>query len=99
MTNAIHSTGRLCTQSLITAPSPCPDYSAPPILADFKLPSYQPHSLQTRMAVFADDDVVVDGDAERAGDVDDRLGHLDIGLRGCRIAARVVVDQDQRGCR
>jgi hypothetical protein len=45
------------------------------------------------VAVFADDDVVVDGDAERTGDVDDRLGHLDIGLRGCRIAARVVVDE------
>jgi hypothetical protein len=31
------------------------------------------------MAVLADDDVVVDRDAERLGDVDDLLGHLDIG--------------------
>ena len=31
------------------------------------------------MAVPADDDVVVPGNPERLGDVDDRLGHLDIG--------------------
>ena len=30
------------------------------------------------MPVPADDDVVVHGNAERGGDVDDRLGHLDI---------------------
>jgi hypothetical protein len=29
-----------------------------------------------RMPVLADDDVVMDGNAERAGDLDDRLGHL-----------------------
>jgi hypothetical protein len=34
----------------------------------------QPHPLQARVAVLADDDVVVHGDAERGGDVDDRLG-------------------------
>jgi hypothetical protein len=33
------------------------------------------------MAVLADNDVIVHGDAERAGDVDDRLCHLDIRLR------------------
>ena len=43
------------------------------------------------MPVLADDDVVVHVDAERAGDVDDRLGHLDIGLRRRRIAGGVVV--------
>ena len=42
--------------------------------------SYQPHPLQTRMSILADDNVVVHGDAERGGDVDDRLGHLDVGL-------------------
>lgn len=43
------------------------------------------------MPVLADDDVVVDGDAERGGDLDDRLGHLDIGLRGRGIAGGMVV--------
>ena len=45
------------------------------------------------MSVLADDDVVVHGDAERGGDVDDGLGHLDIGLRGRRIAGGMVVHQ------
>jgi hypothetical protein len=53
----------------------------------------QPQSLQTRMPVLADDDVVVHGDAERGGDIDDRLGHLDVGLRGRRIAGRVIVQK------
>jgi hypothetical protein len=39
----------------------------------------------------ADDDVVVHGDAERGGDVDDRAGHLDIRLRRRRIAGGMVV--------
>jgi hypothetical protein len=34
------------------------------------------------MAVPADDDVIMHGNPERLGDVDDRLGHLDVGLRG-----------------
>ena len=49
--------------------------------------------LQTRMPVLADDDVVVHGNAERGGDLDDRLGHVDIGLRRRRIAGGVVVHQ------
>ena len=40
--------------------------------------SYQPHPLQARMPVFADDDVVVHRYPERRGDIDDGLGHLDI---------------------
>src|SRR6266478_7322094 len=52
--------------------------------------------LQTRMPVLADNDVVVHGDAERSGDVDDRLGHLDIGLRGRRIATWMIMHQDYR---
>ena len=43
------------------------------------------------MSVLADDDVVVHGDAERPCDLDDRLGHCDVGLRRRRIAAWVVV--------
>jgi hypothetical protein len=45
------------------------------------------------MPVLADDDVVVHGNAERGGDVDNRLGHMDIGLRRRRVAGRVVVHQ------
>ena len=51
------------------------------------------------MSVLADDDVVVHGDAERACDVDDRLGHLNVGIRRGWIAGGVVVHQDQRGRR
>src|SRR5215472_5392736 len=60
---------------------------------------YQLHPLQARMPVLADDDMIVHGNAERGGDVDDRPGHLDVGLRRRRIAGRVVVHQDQRGRR
>jgi len=41
---------------------------------------------------FADDDVVVHGNAERRCDIDDRFRHLDVGLGRRRIAAGVVVD-------
>jgi hypothetical protein len=51
----------------------------------------QLHPLQTRMPVLADDDVVVHGNAERGGDIDDRLGHMDIGLRRRRVAGGMVV--------
>jgi hypothetical protein len=59
-------------------------------------PSNQLHPLQTRMPVLADDDVVVDGNAERGGDIDDRFRHLNIGPRGRRIAGGMVVHQDYR---
>src|ERR1700694_3460912 len=59
--------------------------------------SNQLQPLQARMPVLADDDVIVHGDAERAGDVDDRAGHLDIRLRRRRIAGGVVVHQQDRG--
>ena len=45
------------------------------------------------MSVFADDDVVVHGNAERGRDIDDRLGHLDIGLRRRRVAGGMVVQE------
>ncbi len=45
------------------------------------------------MPVAPDDDVVVHGDAEWGGDVDDRFRHLDVGLRRCRIPGGVVVDE------
>ena len=49
------------------------------------------HPLQTRMPVLADDDVVVHRNAQWRRDVDDRACHLDIGLRGRRIAGGMVV--------
>ena len=49
------------------------------------------------MPAFADDDVVVHGNAERGGDVDDGFGHLDVRLRRRRVAGGVVVhEQTQR---
>ena len=48
------------------------------------------------MSAPTDDDVVVHGDAERGGDVDDRFRHLDVRTRRRGIAARMVVHQDDR---
>jgi hypothetical protein len=48
------------------------------------------------MSAPAEDDVVVHGDAERGGDVDDRFRHLDVRTRRRGIAARMVVHQDDR---
>ena len=64
-----------------------------------RLLSNQPHPLQARMAVLADDDVVVHGNAEGSCDVDDGPGHLDVGLRGRRIAAGVVVQNRTARCK
>lgn len=46
------------------------------------------------MAVAADDDVVVHGDAERPCRVDDHLRHVDVGARRGRIAGGMVVDEE-----
>ena len=45
------------------------------------------------MAFAPDDDVIVDGHAERGADVDDLARHLDIGTRGGRVAGRMVVQR------
>jgi hypothetical protein len=45
------------------------------------------------VAVLADDDVVVHGDAERSGHIDDGLGHLDVRARGRRIPGGMIVHQ------
>src|SRR6266545_3944951 len=47
----------------------------------------------------SDDDVVVHGNPERLGHVDDRLRHLDVGARRRRIAGGMVVHQHDRGRR
>jgi hypothetical protein len=49
------------------------------------------------MAAIAHDDMVVHGNTQGRCDVDDGFGHLDVGLWGRRVAARVVVHQDQCG--
>ena len=53
--------------------------------------SDQQQALHARIAVLADDDVVVDGDAERLGGVDDLFGHFDVGTRRRRVARGMVV--------
>jgi hypothetical protein len=45
------------------------------------------------VAFFADDDVVVHGDAERLCHLDDLLRHLDVGARRRRVAGGVVVQK------
>ena len=46
----------------------------------------QQQALHAGIRRLADDDVVVDGNAERLGRVDDQPGHLDVGARRCRVA-------------
>ena len=48
---------------------------------------------QAQLRPGADDDVVMHGDPERLGDVDDRFRHLDVGLRRRRIAGGMVVQE------
>ena len=62
--------------------------------AEFKTPLDQLQPLQARVPVFADDDVVVHGDAERTRHLDDRPRHLDVGARRRRVSGRMVVHQD-----
>ena len=45
------------------------------------------------MVVAADDQVVVEDDAERLGGVGDRPGHVDVGPRRRGVAGGMVVDQ------
>ena len=56
--------------------------------------SDQLQSLEARMPVLADDDVIVHGDAERSGDRGDLLCHLDVGLRRRRVAGRMIVHEN-----
>jgi hypothetical protein len=55
--------------------------------------SNQLQRLETRVAVLADDEMVVHGDAERARDLDDRPCHVDIGARGSGVAGGMVVQE------
>jgi hypothetical protein len=42
------------------------------------------HAPRSGMAGFADNDMIVHGDAERGSEVDDRFRHLDVRPRGRR---------------
>ena len=53
----------------------------------------QAKTAKTRVALFADNNVIMHVDAEIFGGVNDLFGHLDIGLRGCGVAGGVVVHQ------
>ena len=53
----------------------------------------QPEAAEARMALAADDEVIVDCDAERLGGGADLLGHLDVVARRLGIVGRVVVQQ------
>lgn len=48
------------------------------------------------MPLRADDEVIVDRDAQRLARLDDRAGQVDVGAAGGGVAARVVVDQPAR---
>jgi len=56
----------------------------------------QPQPLEAGVAVLADDDVIVDRNAERLCHRDDLLRHLDVGMRRCRVAGWMIVHQDDR---
>jgi hypothetical protein len=51
----------------------------------------QPQPLETRVPVLANDEVIVNRNAERACHRDDRFGHLDVGGRRRRIARGMIV--------
>jgi len=51
------------------------------------------------VAVLADDDVIVHGNAEQARHRDNLLRHLDVGARRRRVAGRMIVHQDDGGRR
>ncbi len=51
------------------------------------------------MAVLADDNVIVHGNAEQARHRDNLLRHLDVGARRRRVAGRMIVHQDDGGRR
>jgi hypothetical protein len=49
------------------------------------------------MPIPGDDDVVMDGDAKQLANLDDLLGHIDIGTGWRCVAGRVVVDENAAG--
>ena len=64
-----------------------------------KLGSNEAQRLEARMAFTANDNMVVNGDAEGCGACDDLLRHVDVGTRRRRVARRVVVHENDCRCR
>jgi hypothetical protein len=54
----------------------------------------QPKAPEARVALAADHQVIVDGDAERFGGLPDFLGHLDVVARRLGIARGMIVHHD-----
>ena len=48
------------------------------------------------MAIAADDEVVVHGDAQWLRDLHDHPRHFNIGARGCRVSSGMIVHHDHR---
>ena len=61
-----------------------------------ELESHQLQRLETRVAVLADDEVVVHGNAQWPRDLDDGPRHVDVGARGSGIAGGMVVQNQTR---
>ena len=55
--------------------------------------SNQLQPLEARVPLLADDQVVVHGNAQRLGHLDDRLRHLDVGARRRRITRGVIMEE------
>ena len=55
--------------------------------------SNQLHPSHARVAILANDDVVIELDPERFRDLGDLFCHVDVGTRGRRIAGRMVMHQ------
>ena len=68
--------------------------NAPAFADGFRRPSDDAQRAQTGMAVTADDDMIMDGNAKGLGGGNDIPGDGDVGLAGGGIAAGVVVDND-----
>lgn len=65
---------------------PAPDASDEKPMHISNRVSDQQQALHAGMTLLADDDVIMNGDAERFGRLDDQLGHLDVGARRRRVA-------------
>ena len=55
--------------------------------------SYQLQPLETGLAFFADDDVIVHQNTERLRHDDNPLRHLDVGARRRRVAGKMIVHE------
>ena len=59
--------------------------------------SHQAKATKARMAIPCNDDMVVDSDTKQPANLDDLLGHVDIGPGWRGVARRVIVDEHAAG--